>query len=127
MIGSLYAAHQISPGEVWQNKGVHWRPDVGSQSARTGSEDQPPEGLAKTMDRPGGYGHFLESVRCGVYGGAPSRWVSTFFAFGGMLLDPRLQVLILLFYVLPKRASSARKGDPALRRAVGKIGARGLA
>jgi uncharacterized membrane protein YgdD (TMEM256/DUF423 family) len=42
-----------------------------------------------------------------VYADAPSRWVSVtltigFLAFGGMLLDARLQVLILVFCVLPK-------------------------
>lgn len=47
-----------------------------------------------------------------VFRASPSRWISWailigFFTFGGMLLDPRYQVLILLFCVLPKRAAAA--------------------
>jgi hypothetical protein len=61
-----------------------------------------------------------------VYNRAPSRYVSAaltigFLTFGGELLDPRLQALILLFSVLPKGTS--RKGGPA---SVWAIGARRL-
>jgi hypothetical protein len=43
-----------------------------------------------------------------VFAGAPSGWVSTaltigFLTFGAMVLDPRMQPLLLLFCVLPKR------------------------
>jgi len=47
-----------------------------------------------------------------IFRGSPSRWISWgiligFFTFGGMLLDPRYQVLMLIFCVLPKRLASA--------------------
>lgn len=42
----------------------------------------------------------------------PSRWISAslligYFTFGGMLLDPRLQIMILVFCVWPKQAVAA--------------------
>lgn len=47
-----------------------------------------------------------------VFRGSPSGWISAamligFLTFGGMLLDPRLQILILIFCVLPKRIDTA--------------------
>lgn len=50
-----------------------------------------------------------------VFGNSPSLWMSTaltigFLGFGGELLDPRLQSLLLIFCVLPKRAAFASLG-----------------
>ena len=47
-----------------------------------------------------------------VFSNSPSMWLSTaltigFLCFGGELLDPRLQSLLLIFCVLPKRAAFA--------------------
>jgi hypothetical protein len=47
-----------------------------------------------------------------VFGGAPSVWVSTaltigFLVFGAMVLDPRMQAILLVFCVLTKRQQAA--------------------
>lgn len=54
-----------------------------------------------------GLGSFILLFATAVFAGAPSTWVAAaltigFLTFGGMLLDPRLNLLILLFCVLPK-------------------------
>ncbi|MBI0436043.1 hypothetical protein [Roseomonas sp. KE0001] len=48
---------------------------------------------------------------------SPSGWISTamligYMTFGGMLLDPRLQILILIFCVLPKRPAAVQDSTP---------------
>jgi hypothetical protein len=48
---------------------------------------------------------------------SPSRWISWamligYFTFGGMLLDPRLQVMLLLFCVLPKQPAQVPAVNP---------------
>jgi hypothetical protein len=58
-----------------------------------------------------------------LFRGAPSRWVSWamligYFTFGGMLLDPRLQVMLLLFCVLPKRPVEQAALNPPQEQAV---------
>jgi uncharacterized membrane protein YgdD (TMEM256/DUF423 family) len=50
-----------------------------------------------------------------VFARAPSRWVSAaltigYLTFGGMMLDPRLHALLLVFCVLPKRPAEAGPG-----------------
>ncbi|PHK95454.1 hypothetical protein CR162_08175 [Pseudoroseomonas rhizosphaerae] len=47
-----------------------------------------------------------------LFSNPPSRWISTalligYFTFGGMLLDPRLQIMILVFCVWPKQPAAA--------------------
>lgn len=51
-----------------------------------------------------------------LFGNSPSRWISTalligYFTFGGMLLDPRLQILILVFCVWPKQPATVPERD----------------
>lgn len=62
-----------------------------------------------------------------VFGGCPSGWMAAaltigFLVFGGMLLDPRLQILILLFCVLPKRQPAIRRPAPSRARLILRAG-----
>lgn len=51
---------------------------------------------------------FWPMLLAALLAGAPSRWVGAalligYFTFGGMLLDPRMQALVLVFCTLPRR------------------------